>query len=44
MLFEWVGSRVLVLLVVVAAGLMVVGVVVVKLGAGFVSVVGMVGV
>ena len=43
MLFEWVGSRVLVLLAVVAAGLVVVGVVVVRLGAGFVFVVGWVG-
>ena len=43
MLFEWVGSRVLVLLAVVATRLVVVGVVVVRLGDGFVFVVGWVG-
>ena len=43
MLFEWVGSWVLVLLAVVAAGLVVAGVVVVRLGADFVFVVGWVG-
>ena len=43
MLFEWVGSRVLVLLAIVVAGLVVVGVVVVRLGAGLVFVVGWVG-
>ena len=43
MLFEWVGSRVLVLLAVVAARLVVAGVVVVRPGAGFVFVVWLVG-
>ena len=43
MLFEWVGSWVLVLLAVIAVGLVVAGVVVVRLGVGFVFVVGWVG-
>jgi len=43
LLFEWVGSWVLVLLAIVVAGWVAAGVVVVRLGAGFVFVVGWVG-
>ena len=42
-MFEWVGLRVLVLLAIIAARLVVVGVVVVRLGDGFAFVVGWVG-